>query len=177
MPTFTMIDGVSRELTGWPVMIGGVSRELDSMFGAIDGTQREIFSAKTRWDRYTAVSVYVLGDPIREDAGWFSYRRTLYSGYTITSMGKINVTGSTSEDPPGWANPSSSSTTIDYYYALTIDENDDESPYYYQYRTYSRTAVKEYQKGTYVDTVESADPSAYPENGKHTDGYWYVKIS
>ena len=29
--------------------------------------------------------------------------------------------------------------------------------------------------GDYIDTVESTDPAAYPDNGEQ-DGYWYVKI-
>lgn len=30
-------------------------------------------------------------------------------------------------------------------------------------------------KGTYIEDVESSNPSAYPDNGIGTDGYWYVK--
>lgn len=33
-----------------------------------------------------------------------------------------------------------------------------------------------YSQGEYVDTVENVNPSEYPENGRHTDGYWYVKL-
>lgn len=33
----------------------------------------------------------------------------------------------------------------------------------------------EYSQGAYISDVEADDPSAYPENGRHTDGYWYVK--
>lgn len=35
---------------------------------------------------------------------------------------------------------------------------------------------KENIKETLIGTVESYDVDAYPENGKHTDGYWYVRI-
>ncbi len=31
--------------------------------------------------------------------------------------------------------------------------------------------------GTKIGTVVSGSPSAYPTNGKHTDGYWYVKVT
>ena len=31
----------------------------------------------------------------------------------------------------------------------------------------------EYSQGSYISDVE-ADPGTYPENGRHTDGYWYV---
>ena len=28
---------------------------------------------------------------------------------------------------------------------------------------------------SYVGDVISSNPNAYPDNGKHTDGYWYIK--
>ena len=34
----------------------------------------------------------------------------------------------------------------------------------------------EYSQGTYIDQVTSENPSAYPDNGRHSDGYWYVKV-
>lgn len=34
----------------------------------------------------------------------------------------------------------------------------------------------QYSQGTFIENVNSIDPSAYPANGRHADGYWYVKI-
>ena len=31
----------------------------------------------------------------------------------------------------------------------------------------------EYSQGEFIENIE-ADPGTYPENGRHTDGYWYV---
>ena len=42
--------------------------------------------------------------------------------------------------------------------------------YYY---IYDRRSVTSYSQGSYISDVE-ADPGTYPENGRHTDGYWYV---
>lgn len=30
-------------------------------------------------------------------------------------------------------------------------------------------------QGELIDTVTASSPDAYPSNGRHTDGYWYVK--
>lgn len=30
-------------------------------------------------------------------------------------------------------------------------------------------------QGTYIEDVTATDADAYPDNGKHTDGYWYIK--
>lgn len=45
--------------------------------------------------------------------------------------------------------------------------------YYYD----NRTSETIQQQGTYIEDVESSNPSAYPDNGVGTDGYWYVKQS
>ena len=44
--------------------------------------------------------------------------------------------------------------------------------YWYIY-TSSTTS---YSQGSYIDQVESDNPSAYPDNGRGSDGYWYVKV-
>ena len=37
--------------------------------------------------------------------------------------------------------------------------------------------VSGYQQGTYIGQVVSMDQNQYPTNGRHTDGYWYVKVA
>lgn len=39
---------------------------------------------------------------------------------------------------------------------------------------YRKLSTAEAQ-GTYIEDVTATDADAYPDNGKHTDGYWYVK--
>lgn len=43
--------------------------------------------------------------------------------------------------------------------------------YYYD----NRTSETVQQQGSYIGEVESESETAYPTNGVHTDGYWYVK--
>lgn len=40
---------------------------------------------------------------------------------------------------------------------------------------YMMTAEPYETYGSYISTVTSSDPNTYPTNGKHTDGYWYIK--
>ena len=49
-------------------------------------------------------------------------------------------------------------------------ENVHTDGYYYQ------RAGETYSQGSYIDQVESENPSAYPDNGRGSDGYWYVKV-
>lgn len=52
MPTYTSVDGVSREHTNWPLAVDGISRETVSMLGSVDGIQREVFAASV-WEKYS----------------------------------------------------------------------------------------------------------------------------
>lgn len=38
-----------------------------------------------------------------------------------------------------------------------------------------QNTTPQYSQGSYISDVEDDNPSAYPDNGRHTDGYWYVK--
>lgn len=46
---------------------------------------------------------------------------------------------------------------------------------YWEFNYYKLTPV--FTRGTYVSDVTSTDENAYPADGVHTDGYWYVKQS
>lgn len=107
--------------------------------------------------------------------------------------------------PGNWANNDKSLVNGTYLmadsYSIKTDSDDDDY-YYFTYiqpgeASYSKYAVyitdfssghyKAYiyevyvegttssVKGSYVSEVKSTDENAYPVNGIHTDGYWYVK--
>ena len=59
-------------------------------------------------------------------------------------------------------------------YMLVIDRNGSSSPYY-RYAIYRINFAPEYKAGDYVGEVYSSDPNAYPANGRHSDGYYYVR--
>lgn len=44
---------------------------------------------------------------------------------------------------------------------------------YYRYMSLDKNIS--YSQGTYISDVESNNPNTYPENGRASDGYWYVK--
>ena len=50
--------------------------------------------------------------------------------------------------------------------------------YYIYYRGYPKfittTTVQKKVQGDYIGDVNSDNPSAYPNNGEYSDGYWYV---
>ena len=59
-------------------------------------------------------------------------------------------------------------------YMLVLDRNGSSSPYW-RYAIYRITFADEYGQGDYIGEVYSNDPAAYPTEGKHSDGYYYVR--
>jgi len=59
-----------------------------------------------------------------------------------------------------------------YVTGITYDRVNDNTNFWASvelWKTVNTTA------GTFISTVTSANSDAYPTNGKHTDGYWYIK--
>lgn len=58
-------------------------------------------------------------------------------------------------------------------YRNQYPDNGSKNGYWYVYDRNETT----YSQGTYIEDVYDIDSSKYPTNGKHTDGYWYVKVA
>ena len=80
---------------------------------------------------------------------------------------KIATKGSANDWTTGTFRGSKSSTNINAYPADGVSGN-------YWYRRDPKPGKQE-SCGSYISDVKSTDPNAYPTNGKHTDGYWYIK--
>ena len=198
MPTYATIGGVQREFSAVSVMIGGVQRELDYMYAAIDGVQREIFSSGYKWERYNVAYKVEIEDatgiiPIAVNDTCYKSRGTL--GDTVLSVYDsdptlIYVAGigyttrtrtTTIANFAGYVGSSvwvtHNGTVVSGKYTTVAEKA------YYVDGTYdsvgigyTRIAYTKQSIGDYVDTVKDTNVSAYPVNGIHTDGYWYVMI-
>lgn len=140
------------------------------------------------WKKYNTVEtvVYVEKEnPTDVDLGFIATQEIwLYAGKTFNSAdgsfslsSPITVKGSTVFDKY---------TTHPYYsngtyscYKLMSTNGKVSMPsfdvYYMIGRELYREAATDYSQGTYIEDVTSDNESAYPDNGRHTDGYWYVK--
>ena len=83
-----------------------------------------------------------------------------------------------------WLDGSGSYPATDYPYyrtssSLTIRKcaanTASQSGSYWIISYYALTPV--FTRGTYISDVTSTDENAYPADGVHTDGYWYIKQS
>ena len=157
MPTYTMVDGVSRELTSWPVMADGVQRELNNMVATVGGVQREIFSGiRYKWEQYLMREHLV--------ASTETVTLRLTSSESITKYASAYLDSGSTETTAGTI------VTGDYFLY--------KSTYYCAASDYSSKSTKAYTcsvstEKKLIGTVQSKDLSDYPANGLHTDGYWY----
>ena len=61
-------------------------------------------------------------------------------------------------------------------YKITSFTNSMSGPKITGTKYYSEAQTTYIKGSTSYGTVESKDENAYPDNGRHTDGYWYVKV-
>ena len=157
MPTYTMVDGVSRELTSWPVMADGVQRELNNMVATVGGVQREIFSGiRYKWEQY------LMREHLLASTETVTLRLT--SSESITKYASAYLDSGSTETTAGTI------VTGDYFLY--------KSTYYCAASDYSSKSTKAYTcsvstEKKLIGTVQSKALSDYPANGLHTDGYWY----
>lgn len=164
MPMYTTIGGVQRELTAIPVVVDGVQRELSSLSATIDGVLRDIFLTANSytWEKYSVRTYFVTSATSErvyatQSDSFVTYNADYVEAGTTTTTGAYLSAGVYFQ-------------LNDVVYKFGGRETN------YFVSAYPVTSY-EARAGSYVGTVESADSNAYPANGQHTDGYWYVKTS
>ena len=172
-PIYSVIDGVQREITAIPVVIDGVERELEAVTATVQGVEREVFSSKPLyvWEKYTYADEFVVDT----------------SEKVSLKLSQISGDGSKITKYNGDVPSSGTSTTFGSAikvgtYIVAVDGSVYQATQEYSgvvlisglscYRVTVKTG-----KGDLIETVEGDSPDAYPTNGLHTDGYWYVLVT
>ena len=127
------------------------------------------------------------------DGYWYCNRTVLSTTYSkgSTSYGTVSSSSSTAYPTNGrhtdgyWYDGRTSSTsyskgstsygTVSSASRSAYPDNNYSGSYWYVYNR-SGTSAAYYSKGDYVEDVKSVHEDEFPENGRHTDGYWYVRI-
>ncbi|GIP61125.1 fibronectin type III domain-containing protein [Paenibacillus woosongensis] len=134
----------------------------------IGGAKSEAATAPVNvWDKYDTRMVWTDGE--WEYQGFSGGTGRGYSGYRITSSGQFELTGEwgISDDyryefwSNGWLNR--------YRSGVEMINGKWESGYHWWYQRYA------VQKPVRGNLIQSDLIGQYPDNGLHTDGYWYVK--
>lgn len=174
------IGGVLRNLTGEGyVNIGGVLRPITIGNFNIGGV---LLAGGYTWKKYNTVENVTYEEKTESGLLFtigYTGTTTLYSTKSFnTETGEFTLSGSKS------VNASGISANYKSYPYRKIDTGVMEiirlvtssgGAFKYEYTLHYSEKVISYSQGTYIEDVTSPDASAYPENGRHTDGYWYVK--
>lgn len=186
------IGGALRNLTGEGyVNIGGVLRPITIGNYNIGGV---LLAGGYTWKKYNTVVTTTYVEKQGDVNVPLTLKFTSSNGGTKYTFGKtkkfstadgtFSLTNTASYSPPNyWSNMK----TYPYYlqdgkcYKMTSYNSNATnlgngiSGFKFYATEFYAEAVTSYSRGTYIEDVTSPDASAFPENGRHTDGYWYVK--
>lgn len=104
---------------------------------------------------------------------------TCASKYSLNeTTGEISLVGSTTMSMSRYINRYETYPYAKINNIICFVSKASGSNYYTQSITYQEitsTPNTTYSRGTYIEDVAGIEADAYPENGRHTDGYWYIK--
>ena len=179
------VGGTSKTISGGYVNIGGVWKPIAKTYVNINGVWKNAWKDLYTWKKYTVKSqkVYAESKASKTTKTEVPGTEVIYSAnaYTFsTSTGEYTLTsakkGTASSIFPATtkyfilgARSGDSMCELSKKYLLEGDK------YQLNYYLYTSTSSTKQVQGTYIKDVTSENASAYPTNGKHTDGYWYVK--
>ena len=177
------VGGTSKTISGGYVNIGGVWKPISKTYVNVNGVWKNAWENLYTWKKYNVKTekVYVENISTATTTTTFDKTKTTYvsNGYSFdSSTGIFRVSSTTAQTPsavvsisPYFMFDSNSGKTMYKYTKKQTTTNDIKLTYY----TYTSTLSERQVQGSYISDVTSENASAYPTNGKHTDGYWYVK--
>lgn len=162
MPTYATIDGVQKELSVLPAMVDGVQKELSFLNATVDGVAREIFSAVKGfvWNKYSVKSVF----------------NQASSSATVTSFTIADTVYVYNDNylESGTRRALANSLVVGDYFQKSSSSNIYQCTSVSDVYRYGKPVTYTTGKGDFIENVTDEDATAYPTDGIHTDGYWYV---
>lgn len=183
---YVTVGGARKEISGGYVNIGGVWKPIVKTYVNVNGVWKNAWKELYTWKKYTVKksSTYAQSkSSLKTNSSHdFSEAVKYSSSYTFDSS-----TGKYTLKSPSTGDCYDLTTTNKYYMTGTSTSGSTMDEYSskgfiisgigtLKYYTHSSTVTSTTETiGTYISDVTSENSSAYPTNGKHTDGYWYVK--
>lgn len=180
------VGGVGKKLTNGYVVVDGVLKQLLRAYVYMNGALVSLNMPKPKftWKKYnvSTVSSYELyqGDTIDVYSGMITAGRNYSFNKDTGAITLIGTLGSTSislyvneytEYP--YFTPHFGNYTGQIFKVVSVTVSEDSS-YVTGIQLCSRYVTAQVQ-GSYISDVTAETEKAYPANGIHTDGYWYVK--
>lgn len=178
------VGGTAKTISDGYVCIGGVWKPIVETYVNIGGVWKPAWERGYTWKQYDVVITQTFGVSISKASeelftgGMDKYNSyEIYSSYEINdTTGAITLTGSSKSYQPINASMIPSNTFTQYPYIKYGNK-------YYKFDP-SGMGLKGFRmmpyaqddrsQGEYIGEVTAENENAYPANGIHTDGFWYV---
>lgn len=180
------VDGASKEISGGYVNIGGVWKPITKTYVNVNGVWKNAWKSVYKWAKYAVTTSNI----------YEAYENDISHNVTKSGTAYINTGKSYSVDQTNGTITlvDTKKWQVQYYYtgsnraeypyiiasgtsnfARTVNVAKSSSNYTIYYRKILTRMVETQGKGDLIDYVTAENEDAYPEDGVHTDGYWYVK--
>ena len=183
------VGGAKKEMSGGYVNIGGAWKQKAKTYVNVNGVWKNAWKNLFTWKKYSVTNktVYSAYEGTTELRGRHEEYITAGSGYTINAnTGAFTLTGLGHSDYMlGNMRFNNRWSDCPYFYfvddpsvlykitRVTDADNQVKAKAYYVEMLISSTTSQ--TQGSYISDVTAETENAYPANGIHTDGYWYVK--
>ena len=180
----------SKRIKNMYVGVSGASRRVIKGYIGVSGTAKQFYPAYA-WNKYSVKTTTTYsetrGGEVTIDRGRSTGGYTRWSCYTSYSFNQNNGQYSYSGSANVECRPGTSYVSSRYYngyevtstYGYRREEAGGAHWVYYSElrgKQMGASATTTEGPGTRVGFVMSNESNTYPSNGKHTDGYWYIRI-
>lgn len=180
------IGGTAKTISGGYVNIGGVWKPIVKTYVNVNGVWKSAWKNLTTWKKYSVKQT--TGAPYKtvksaKKNGDFNATLNVYyaSSYSFNSSTGVYTLSSSKSfqiqklDSTNKYHMTSGASSGAVMYEWISGGKTSILNYNMNYYEWTATPSVTQSQGDYISDVSSEDESAYPDNGVHTDGYWYVK--
>ncbi len=175
------VGGIARKVKNEYVGVNGIARKTKAGYVGVNGIARKFYPGHV-WKKYNYGWIESLGSKERGMAIRSGQEMTYYTKYNPETDKPENArTIQLRSNPNNWRDVQSALLGRYTYWGsyglgkvIRSDGWDQNEGHLYMYY---KVVDRVQGKTTYIGEVSASDENAYPADGLHTDGYWYVKQS
>lgn len=174
------VGGTAKDITGGYVNIGGVWKPIVKTYVNVNGVWKSAWKNLYTWKKYsvntTTSAPYTYSEGAQISVTYAS-KTSVRAGSSFTFDANTGIFTLKTQI----STYITSLTTSRPYFTFTSGSPSGMFKYYSKsgttvtYAPYNVSATITQSRGDYISDVTSESESAYPTNGVHTDGYWYVR--
>jgi hypothetical protein len=181
------VGGTAKDISGGYANIGGVWKPIVKTYVNVNGVWKSAWKSLYTWKKYTVTA--------SAGAPYTAVEASTNLSITVSNSTQINVgDGYSFDDSTGVFTLENATSKMAYYVIsgsyffddlsassgstmneVTASGSGAGATRKLTYTRWTSKPTTTQVRGEYVSDVESENASEYPDNGIHTDGYWYVK--